>query len=273
MRTQAWNVSIQSIYCHQFDIFHRPCEWVTSQQHVWMLATAGKGLYYRRQDGSRNPRPVDPDGEALHYLAPGSWRFVDVCDANPLHLVTLRLSMADESGSDPLTDYRLPERFTPERQAKLAELMRGMLAEFERGTLPAQAEIRRRLGAFLGIVWDLAETRPGAELHRLPGRCRNAVARLRQNYTERLDIDRLAQLCSISRPHFFRLFREETGFTAQQYLCRLRLDHAKALLRFTDKSVAEIGRAVGWPDQFHFSRIFSRETGYSPMKFRNRNLT
>ena len=273
MRTQAWDISIQSIYCHEFDIFRRPPEWVTSQQHVWMLATAGRGLYYRQEEGGRNPASVEPNGEALHYLAPGSRRFVDVCDENPLHLITLRLSLADESGCDLFANYRLPQRFPPKQRERLSGLMRGILAEFDRNALVAQVELRRQLGSFLGIILDLGESRPEKELRRLPGRCQKAVAFLQQNYAEALRIDRLARLCNVSRPHFFRLFREETGLTAQQYLRRVRLDHAKTLLRFTAMSIADIGRAVGWRDQFHFSRIFSREVGCSPSRFRSRSLT
>lgn len=273
MRTLSWNISIQNVYCHQFEIFHRPREWVTSQQHVWMLAVSGHGLYYRQEESDKAPMPVESDGEALYYLAPGSWRFVDVCDENPLRLVTLRLTAADDSGRDFLTDYRLPKRFSPEWQERLAALMRNMLVVFDRETLSAQAEFHRHLGSFLGIVLDLAEARPETELRRQPRRCQEAIVYLQQNYADELDIDHLAQLCNISRPHFFRLFREETELTAQQYLCRLRLDHAKNLLRFTDMNIAEIGREVGWHDQFHFSRIFARETGCSPSKFRNRNLT
>ncbi len=273
MQTQAWSILIQSIYCNEFDIRHRPCEWVTSQQHVWMLATTGNGLYYRRPEGLTDPRPVGPGVDALHYLAPNSWRFVDVCGAKPLHLVVLRFSMADESGNDPLADYRLPERFPAEWQGRLSALMRGILASFNTDTFPGQVELRRLLGAFLGIILSLSESCPEAGLRRHPRRCQKAVVYLQENYAQELNIDRLAQLCSVSRPSFFRLFREEMAQTAQEYLCRLRLDHAKNLLRLTDMSIAEVGREVGWPDQFHFSRMFSRETGCSPSAFRTRNLT
>lgn len=273
MQTQAWNLSLHSVYCHQFDIFHRPCQWVTSPQHVWMLATSGQGLYHRRELPGEEPLPVDPAGEALHYLAPGSWRFVDVCNADPLHLEVLRLRLVDDSGRDVFANFRLPARFSPEQTGKLAGLMHGILAGFDHDTLPAQAETQRQLGVFLGLILESATVRPEAELQRRPQRCQKALAYLLRHYAEELSIDHLAQLCCVSRPHFFRLFREETGLTAQQYLCHLRLDHARTLLRFTDQSIAEIGRAVGWHDPFHFSRTFSRETGCSPANFRKRNLT
>jgi len=155
----------------------------------------------------------------------------------------------------------------------LSSRMRGMLANFHTDTFPGQVEFRRLLGSFLGIILTLAESRLEAELHRHPKRCQKAIGHLQQNYDQELNIDQLAQLCGVSRPSFFRLFREETAQTAQQYLCRLRLDQAKNLLRFTDMRIAEVGRKVGWPDPFHFSRMFSRETGCSPSAFRTRNLT
>jgi transcriptional regulator GlxA family with amidase domain len=45
------------------------------------------------------------------------------------------------------------------------------------------------------------------------------------------------------------------------------------MLRFTEMSIAEVGRAVGWHDQFHFSRVFSRENGCCPSTFRRREPT
>jgi AraC-like DNA-binding protein len=273
MQTQAWDLSIHSVRCHEFDIFHRPCDWVTSRQHVWMLATSGRGLYHRRGVPDGEPLPVDPAGEALHYLPPDSWRFVDVCNAEPLHLVVLRLCLVDDSGHDLFANYRLPRRFSPSQKEELADPMHCMLAAFDQKTLSAQAEMQRQLGRFLGMVLGMASTRPDEELRQRPERCQKAIAYLFRHYAEELDIDRLAQLCCVSRPHFFRLFRAETGLTAQQYLCRLRLDHARTMLRFTEMSIAEVGRAVGWHDQFHFSRVFSRENGCCPSTFRRREPT
>ena len=272
MRTQAWDISVHSVYCHEFDIFHRPREWVTSRQHVWMLATEGRGLCYRR-GRKGEPMPVGEPGATLHYLAPGSWRFVDVCGAGALHLVTLRLCLADDSGRDLLANYVLPERFSPGHEKRLSAWMHGILAVFERDTLAARAEVQRQLGAFLGAILEMSSTRPEELRPPQANRCQKAVAHLLRHYAEELDIDRLAQLCCVSRPHFFRLFRDETGLTAQEYLRGLRLDHARTLLRFSDKSIAEVGRAVGWHDPFHFSRIFARENGCSPSAFRKRDLT
>jgi AraC-like DNA-binding protein len=64
-------------------------------------------------------------------------------------------------------------------------------------------------------------------------------------YFEALDVDDLAAAAGLSRAHFSREFRRAFGVSPHAYLLTRRLERAAALLRNTDKSVAEICLAVG----------------------------
>jgi len=46
------------------------------------------------------------------------------------------------------------------------------------------------------------------------------------------------------------------------------MDFSCDQLRTTSHSIAEIGRRVGYEDQFHFSRVFKKQIGISPLKYR-----
>jgi transcriptional regulator GlxA family with amidase domain len=59
-------------------------------------------------------------------------------------------------------------------------------------------------------------------------------------YLEPLSIDDLARAVGLSRAHFSREFRRAFGESPHAYLLTPRLERAAALLRTTDRSVAEI---------------------------------
>jgi len=65
-----------------------------------------------------------------------------------------------------------------------------------------------------------------------------------------------------------RVFRQSTGITPHQYLMRLRLQRAIALLRDTQLPIIDIAYASGWADLSNFNRAFRREMKCSPREFR-----
>lgn len=54
-----------------------------------------------------------------------------------------------------------------------------------------------------------------------------------------------------------------------QFILKIRIDRAKELLDFTDKSIADIAESSGFQDQNYFARIFKKITGVSPSQYRN----
>ena len=89
---------------------------------------------------------------------------------------------------------------------------------------------------------------------------------LKEHFCEPFDLEKLLELCHLSHAHFFRTFKKLTGVTPKNYQMDLRIEAAQKLLLTTKLSVLEIGERIGWPDQFHFSRIFKSRTGYSPQQ-------
>jgi len=87
-------------------------------------------------------------------------------------------------------------------------------------------------------------------------------------YFEPLDVDDLARAAGISRAHFSREFRRAFGESPHAYLLTRRLERAAALLRTTDRSVAEICFAVGLKSVGSFTTSFTRTFGASPTAYR-----
>ena len=87
-------------------------------------------------------------------------------------------------------------------------------------------------------------------------------------YFEPLTVDDLAHAARLSRAHFSREFRSAFGESPHAYLLTRRLERAAALLRTTDRSVAEICFAVGLRSVGSFTSSFTRTYGVSPTVYR-----
>jgi AraC-like DNA-binding protein len=87
-------------------------------------------------------------------------------------------------------------------------------------------------------------------------------------YFEPLGVDDMARSAGLSRAHFSREFRRAFGESPHAYLLTRRLERAAALLRTTDRSVAEICFAVGLQSVGSFTTSFTRTFALSPTAYR-----
>jgi AraC-like DNA-binding protein len=87
-------------------------------------------------------------------------------------------------------------------------------------------------------------------------------------YAERLGVEDLAAAAGLSRAHFSREFRAAFGDSPHAYLLTRRLERAAALLRNTDRSVADICISVGLQSIGSFTSSFTRTFGLSPTAYR-----
>jgi AraC-like DNA-binding protein len=87
-------------------------------------------------------------------------------------------------------------------------------------------------------------------------------------YFEPLDVDDLASAAGLSRAHFSREFRRAFGESPHSYLLTRRLERAAALLRTTDRSVADICFSVGLQSVGSFTTSFKRMFDVSPTAYR-----
>jgi AraC-like DNA-binding protein len=87
-------------------------------------------------------------------------------------------------------------------------------------------------------------------------------------YAEPLDVDDLAAAAGLSRAHFSRQFKSAFGESPHAYLLTRRLERAAALLRTTDRSVADICLSVGLQSIGSFTTSFTRTFGVSPTAYR-----
>lgn len=83
-----------------------------------------------------------------------------------------------------------------------------------------------------------------------------------------LPLTALATCAGLSEGYFSRLFKASYQITPHQFILRLRIEKAKALLARSHHSMIEVGVMCGFPNPQHFSNRFSRAVGVSPSQYR-----
>lgn len=91
------------------------------------------------------------------------------------------------------------------------------------------------------------------------------------HYEEEICISEVADMFNIDRRRIAYLFEKITGMTPVQYLMHYRVSKAKELLAITDLTIAEVAEAVGYQDNFYFSRVFKKVMQQSPSQYRKLN--
>src|SRR6266550_7804175 len=99
-------------------------------------------------------------------------------------------------------------------------------------------------------------------------RLRQVTAFVAENYSNDIRLSQLAQVAGMSNFHFAREFKRTTGTTPHQYLIKIRVERAKALLAAGEMPLIEVGLQSGFSHQSHFTRLFRRLTGTTPMSYR-----
>lgn len=91
---------------------------------------------------------------------------------------------------------------------------------------------------------------------------------LEKHYTEKITLDLLSEHFYINKFYLTRIFKEEYGISINRYLIKLRISHAKQLLRFTSLPIEEVARQCGIQDASYFNRLFHKAEGIAPGIYR-----
>ncbi|MCI8598955.1 MAG: AraC family transcriptional regulator [Lachnospiraceae bacterium] len=100
---------------------------------------------------------------------------------------------------------------------------------------------------------------------------REAISFIEQNYSHSITVEDIAIFCNLNRSYLGKLFRDELNQTPQQFLIYYRMNRAAELLKFSDMTVGEVGKLVGYPNQLHFSRAFKNIFELPPSTWRKEN--
>ena len=95
-------------------------------------------------------------------------------------------------------------------------------------------------------------------------RCRQYIER---HCIELPNIGKAAEACFVDQAYLARLFKRFAEETPLQLLTRLKMNRAADLLSTGDLLIKQVAEEVGFPDPYHFSRVFKRVYGIPPETF------
>jgi AraC-like DNA-binding protein len=99
-------------------------------------------------------------------------------------------------------------------------------------------------------------------------RVRKCIKLLSESAGAEIELDTIARESGLSRPHFYRLFRTQTGVTPNLYLNTLIMENALDALVATESPIADISFDLGFSSQSAFTRFFASNVGLAPTEYR-----
>lgn len=91
---------------------------------------------------------------------------------------------------------------------------------------------------------------------------------VRQHTNRLLTVSALAKAFGYSSNYLSAKFKKELGFSLSSFITRTKLEEARLLLKYTDKSLLEISEYLCFSSQSHFQKAFKKQYGITPLQYR-----
>ena len=122
------------------------------------------------------------------------------------------------------------------------------------------------------MVFDYAERVEKLRYGKQPSKLVQDVAKYIQHHlSEPITTDDIAKALFLSRSRLSVKFKEEANENLVDFILKEKIEEAKRLLRYTDKTSVAISAYLGFSSQSHFSRTFKKYTGSLPNEYRKRH--
>lgn len=103
-------------------------------------------------------------------------------------------------------------------------------------------------------------------------RISNAEKYLSAHFREAGCLHHAVQICNLSQRRFNDLFKNHFDITPNKYITNLKMTYAKKLLQTGYLSISQISEMCGFKDIYYFSKVFKKETGYTPSEYKHSDI-
>lgn len=121
---------------------------------------------------------------------------------------------------------------------------------------------------FMNAIKPALSTLQKVNYHQAGAAIDDAVKFIDRNYDKQISIEEIASMIHLSIPYFSASFKKITGSNYSKYLRSRRMEKACELLTTTNLKIYEISHIVGYLDEKHFSKMFSKYIGETPISYR-----
>ena len=120
----------------------------------------------------------------------------------------------------------------------------------------------------LSSEWNAIHNVLAAESHHTKN-VREMLDYIESNYDKKISITDLCDKLNLSATYLNTNFKNETGYTFNDFLNRYRILRAIDILKTSEMKVYQTAEAVGFQDYKYFIQVFKKYIGCSPIKFLN----
>ncbi len=157
----------------------------------------------------------------------------------------------------PVRDNAVQRVSTMLAEGESSDLFDGYLYELTRACFEKSWSCRPDAGAFTSAAQSFSDFR-----------VRKSIKIMTSNLGSEIVLDEIARESGLSRPHFYKLFRKQTGVTPNLFMNTLRMEKALDFLTDSDRSVTDISYDLGFSSQSGFTRFFCANVGMAPSDYR-----
>ncbi len=121
--------------------------------------------------------------------------------------------------------------------------------------------LSRIMSRFTDCVFNLADVRHKDTIYK-------AVDYIKRNYIEQITLEDVAKHVYLNPSYFSKIFKNEMNCTFVSYVNKVRINFSKSLLMDKSIPLTDVSTLVGFDDQSYFTKVFKKEVGITPGKFR-----
>jgi AraC-like DNA-binding protein/ligand-binding sensor protein len=125
------------------------------------------------------------------------------------------------------------------------------------------------LNVFAQYLADFAGRQTIASVEVEPAAVASARQFVQDHADEPISLEQVVQHVGVSRFYFCKLFKKATGMTLTEYVSRVRVEKAKALLVNPSLRISEIVFAAGFGSIPRFNSVFKQYVGMPPTEYRS----
>jgi AraC-like DNA-binding protein len=204
-------------------------------------------------------------GDAVFYMPDTPHEYIYFVDEEHPVCQSLYIHFSGSSAKEAVESAGIKDScFAPSVGRRLGRLIVSLITDYRVGN---KLSACGQLLSILPLLTKKSTSSPSENLQRI----HRQVEYIGIHFAEEIDLDKCAAKEGLSRSRFSHIFTDYMGVSPYKYQLSLRLDKAKELLLESSLSVGEISASVGFSDPLYFSRLFRKNFGISPSKFKVKN--
>lgn len=223
-------------------------------------------------------------GDVTYILTDGDFMMIDYneihssCTIKPTDKLTIQFKngyiekmIPSFSSSDIFCNTSaIKDSFDQQSYLTIIELYCFMFRSFAKCSLNPEADFYGFFYLFFYTVMKYCESNSIKEKERVTQNIYIAqiLSYINRHYNEPISLDRLADALHLTPQYISKIIKENIGQGFKEYLVELRLEHAKTLIKTTNKTLLSIGEECGFPNNKSFINYFKQEFGVTPSQYK-----